>query len=80
MALPIHYKGIALPCSYRVDFLCFSEALVELKAASALSSVDEAQLINYLRTGGYETGLLINLGAAQLGFKRLACRHRPPSA
>lgn len=80
VALPIRYKGIELPCSYRVDFICFGEVLVELKAASAFSGSDEAQVLNYLRASGYRIGLLLNFGAPQLGYKRLISSGRQATA
>ncbi len=80
VALPIRYKSIELPCSYRVDFLCFAKVLVELKAAAALSNSDAAQIINYLRAGNCGTGLLLNFGAPRLGFQRFIWNGRTASS
>lgn len=41
--IPISYKGQRLEASYRADFVCFGELLVELKALSSLSSKEEAR-------------------------------------
>ena len=71
VALPIRYKSILLPIHYRADFVCFSEIIVELKALSRLSTVEEAQLLNYLKATGLKRGLLINFGASSLQYKRL---------
>ena len=71
VALPIKYKNILLPTHYRADFVCFSEIIVEFKALSRLSSVEEAQLLNYLKATGLKRGLLINFGASRLQYKRL---------
>jgi len=32
VVLPVFYKGGKLPSSYRADFVCFGEVLVEIKA------------------------------------------------
>jgi len=71
VALPVKYKSILLPVHYRADFGCFSEIIVEFKALSRLSTVEEAQLLNYLNTTGLKRGLLINFGASSLQYKRL---------
>ena len=45
----------------------------EIKAIKALSELEEAQLINYLRATGKPVGLLINFGArGKLEWKRMA--------
>ena len=71
VALPFRYKNILLPTHYRADFFCFSEIIVEFKALSRLSSVEEAQLLNYLKATGLKRGLLINFGVASLQYQRL---------
>ncbi|RPJ24129.1 MAG: GxxExxY protein [Chloroflexi bacterium] len=71
VTLPIRYRDILLPTHYRADFVCFSEIIVEFKALSRLSSVEEAQLLNYLKATGLKRGLLINFGASSLQYKRL---------
>ena len=70
VALPISYKGTPLPCTYRVDFLCYDNLLIELKALASLSSNEEAQIINYLRASQHKKALLLNFGAYSLQHKR----------
>ena len=69
--LPINYKGVRLPLGYRVDFICASGIVVEVKALSALTSRETAQLLNYLKASGIRRGLLLNFGAESLQHKRL---------
>ena len=59
LAFPVSYKGHRLKNLYRPDFICFGGVIVEVKALSRLSSIEESQLINYLKVTGYHTGLLI---------------------
>ena len=70
--LPLHYKGIKLDCGYRVDVLVADLVLVELKAIQVLAPVHEAQLLTYLRLGGWSAGLLINFNVPVLkdGIRR----------
>jgi len=70
--VPLHYKGIQLDCGYRVDLLVADLVVVELKAIEAFSPVHDAQLLTYLRVGGWKVGLLINFNVAVLkdGIRR----------
>jgi GxxExxY protein len=47
---------------FAADILVESLVLLELKAARALDSSHEAQLLNYLRATEFEVGLLLNFG------------------
>jgi GxxExxY protein len=78
VALPIRYKNILLPIQYRADFICFSDIIVEFKALSRLTNVEEAQLLNYLKATGVQRGLLINFGASSLQCKRLVWGYAEP--
>lgn len=66
----IFYKEKALDKTYQPDFVCFGDVIVEIKAISGLSGIEEAQLINYLKATGLKVGLLINFGSKSLEYKR----------
>jgi GxxExxY protein len=68
--LPVYYKGQKLACFYRADFVCYDSVIIELKALKALTGVEEAQLLNYLKATYLERGLLLNFGRPSLEFKR----------
>ncbi len=68
--LPIIYKGQVLHTTYRTDFVCYDEVIVEIKALGKLSGTEEAQILNYLKASSLETGLLLNFGTASLEYKR----------
>jgi GxxExxY protein len=61
--IQIRYKGQLLNKTYQPDFVCYEEILVEIKAISGLTGLEEAQLINYLKATGLKIGLLLNFGA-----------------
>ena len=68
--IPVSYKGKRLGASYRADFVCYGDIVVEIKALASLTTGDEAQLINYLKATEFWRGLLLNFGAPSLQFKR----------
>ena len=70
--LPLEYKDIRLECGYRLDLLVASSVVVEVKSVEALAPIHEAQLLTYLRLGGWQVGLLINFNVPILkqGIRR----------
>ncbi|MEZ4662452.1 MAG: GxxExxY protein [Caldilineaceae bacterium] len=69
--LPIYYSGQRLNTYYRADFICFDSIIVEIKALSALSGVEKAQVLNYLKATKLKVGLLLNLGEKSLKYERI---------
>jgi len=69
--IEIKYKGKPLEKKYQPDFICYDEVITEIKAMSALTSNEEAQIINYLKATRFKVGLLLNFGAKSLEHKRL---------
>ncbi|MGC9260880.1 MAG: GxxExxY protein [Phycisphaerae bacterium] len=69
--LTVKYKNQELESTYIADFICYDSVIIETKALARLSSVEEAQLINYLKVTGYHVGLLINFGTRSLEHRRI---------
>lgn len=71
--LPLKYKGVSLDCGYRFDLLVSDQVVVEVKAVEKLLPIHEAQLLTYLRLGGWKVGLLLNFNVPVLkrGIRRL---------
>jgi GxxExxY protein len=72
LSLPVNYKGMALESGYRLDLLVENLVVVEIKAIEALQPVHEAQILTYMRLGGWSVGLLLNFNVPVLkqGIKR----------
>ena len=70
--LPLEYKGVRLECGYRLDLLVAGAVVIEVKSVEALVPIREAQLLTYLRLGGWHVGLLINFNVEVLrqGIRR----------
>lgn len=60
--LKIYYEGKAMRQTYRADFVCYNNIIVELKAGAHLDDVHRSQIYNYLKATGYKLGLLYNFG------------------
>jgi len=71
--LPVEYKGLRLECGYRLDLLVSGLVVVEIKAVETLLPIHEAQLLTYMKLGGWKAGLLLNFHAAVLkqGIRRM---------
>jgi GxxExxY protein len=71
--VPVCYKGLAVDCAYRLDFLVGGEVVVEVKSVGALLPVHTAQVLTYLRLGGWGLGLLLNFNVDVMtsGIRRL---------
>src|SRR4051794_40261723 len=63
---PLFYKGVALNCGYRLDFIIEGGLILELKAVVELLPVHHAQLLTYLKLEGLPIGLLINFNVTVL--------------
>ncbi len=61
--LKLDYKGEILKQTYKPDFICFDNIIVEIKAVKELTNEHQAQVINYLKATDMELGLLVNFGA-----------------
>lgn len=59
--LQVFYRGQALACGYRADFICFGSIIVELNSIQRISALEEAQVINYLKATAFDRAILLNL-------------------
>jgi GxxExxY protein len=72
-AVPVVYKGVKLECGYRLDLLVAGVVVIEVKAVEVLHPVHRAQVLTYLKLGGWKIALLLNFNVAVLreGIERL---------
>ena len=65
-----HYRGVPMEATFRVDFICKDDIIVECKAVSDVTGVHRAQLFNYMRITEKYRGLLFNFGEKSLHTER----------
>jgi len=58
--LKVTYKGITLSRGYRLFLVVAETVVVEMKTVEKLLPIHDAQLLTYLKLGGYPVGLLLN--------------------
>ena len=74
----IYYEGTRLQTRYRADFTCFDRGyIVELKAIKALTKVEWAQVIHYLRATRIPYALLVNFGRSEIQYETFELARLP---
>ncbi len=70
--LPLVYKGKKLNKNFRIDILVEDAIILEIKSAIDIYTVDEAQLVSYMKLADKRLGYLLNFNVALLkeGIKR----------
>jgi GxxExxY protein len=68
--LDVRYKNVVFERRFRADMVVEKKILIENKAVRKLTSQDEAQVINYLKTTGLRLGLLFNFGTPKFEMVR----------
>ena len=70
--LPLVYKGKKLNKNFRIDILVEDAIILEIKSAIDIYTVDEAQLVSYMKLADKHLGYLLNFNVALLkdGIRR----------
>src|SRR6202162_4740640 len=66
VSIPIVYHELTIENGYRIDLLANDLVVVELKAIEAVTPVHRAQLLSYLRLGGFKLGYLLNFNVPRM--------------
>ena len=61
--IKLSYKGQQLQQTYKPDFICYEEIILELKSVKEILPAHKAQVINYLKATNMKLGLLVNFGS-----------------
>lgn len=70
----VRYRDIQLESGFRLDVLVETRLVVEIKAADRNLPLHAAQILTYMRLGGFRIGLLMNFNSVKLadGVRRFA--------
>ena len=68
--IQIFYRNRKLKKYYEPDFLVYDKIVLEIKAIKMLTFVDEAQIINTIKSCKLNLGVLMNFGEPSLKWKR----------
>jgi GxxExxY protein len=66
VSIPIRYEELVIENGYRIDLLVNDRVVIELKALETILPVHRAQLLSYLRLGGFKLGYLLNFNVAHM--------------
>ncbi|MEL6534233.1 MAG: GxxExxY protein [Bacteroidota bacterium] len=77
----IQYDTLVIDDAYRLDLVVEIIIVLEIKAVDELNDLHMAQLLTYLKLGGYPLGLLMNFNVTLLknGIRRLINSYQPSS-
>ena len=64
--IPIRYEALTIDNGHRIDLLVGDRVVVELKAVEKILPVHRAQLLSYLRLGGFKLDYLLNFHVAHM--------------
>ncbi|WP_234570924.1 GxxExxY protein [Rhodohalobacter sp. 614A] len=71
--IPVSFEDIKLDCGYRIDLLVEKKLILEIKSVEHFSPVHYAQVLTYLKLGGFKLWLLLNFNVPLMkkGIKRI---------
>ncbi len=70
--ISVAYRDVRLDQGFRIDILVSNVLVIEIKATEHLLALHHAQILTYLRLGGFRFGLLMNFNTVRLteGLRR----------
>ena len=70
MSFHPNYHGTPMEATYRVDFICKNDIIIECKAVAEIIANHRAQLFNYMRLLRKSCGILVNFSPKYATIER----------
>ena len=67
---PVLYKTVKVG-EYIPDLIAFGSVIVDTKVIDQITSIERAQMLNYLKITGLKVGLIINFKRSKLEWERI---------
>ena len=64
--IPVIYRDLVLPCTYRADIVIPKVLLIEVKSTETMSPIFTAQVVTYIRLLDLPQGIIFNFNVAVL--------------
>jgi len=73
VSMPVVYESVRLDVGYRIDLLLGQKVVVEIKAVDRVIPAHLAQILTYLKLGGFKLGFLLKFNVPHMrdGIKRV---------
>ena len=73
VSLPVVYDTIEVEAGYRLDLVVENTVIIELKSVESLQQIHLAQVLTYLKLGGFKLGFLLNFNVSRIkdGIRRI---------
>lgn len=70
--LPVEFKGDKINSDFCLDLVVADQVVLEIKSVEILLPLHDAQILTYMKLGGWKVGLLINFNVPLLknGIRR----------
>lgn len=64
------YRGIPMSSTFRLDFVCLKNIIIECKAVTKLNTEHREQLFNYMRLTKLRMGILVSFSPTYMELER----------
>lgn len=77
--IPVYFESVRMECGYRADIIVENLLVVETKSIAAISDIEIAQVLTYLKFQELHLGLILNFNVTTMknGIRRVVRGYHP---